>query len=209
MREGVARQRGVALIAALTAVVLVSACTGSEADPETFPEDGPAWVVLTTGAGFTEAGADDVPDGWVPLLVHEDGCNLAGRGLQVDEPVQDSRTGSIAELGELKDAAGVDAHTDVEEDFIVSGGVGESDDVTLPFVMTSGTDNGEEVRLAARTGVRVHHDGEMTTDVLHLRFGCPDSIAEDLWDDVREGLRADISAAGATEADPWGTASAP
>src|SRR5699024_5557440 len=117
------RQRGAALLAALIAGALVSACTGSEVDPETFPEDGPAWVVLTTGAGFTEAGADDVPEGWVPLLVHEDGCTLSGRGLRVDEPVQDSRTGSIDELGELKDAAGVDDDTDVEEDFIVSGGV--------------------------------------------------------------------------------------
>lgn len=190
------RWRSAALLAAVLGVGLVAGCTGDGAADASFPEEGPRWVVLGTGEGFTHAGAADVPPGWVPLLAHEGGCALAGRGVQVDTVHEDSRAESNAALTELLDDDGAHPGEVGEEEFVVSGGVDEDDGVTLPFLVAEAADGGEATRYAARAGARLSYDGEFTTDVLQVRLDCPGSIDAQVWDGAREVLRAGLAAVG-------------
>lgn len=80
----------------------------------------------------------------MPLLAHEVGCALAGRGVQVETAHEDSRAESHAVLAELMDDDGAHLGEVGEEEFIVSGGIEEDDDVTLPFLVAEAADGDEE-----------------------------------------------------------------
>ncbi|MGC0250209.1 hypothetical protein [Pseudactinotalea sp. Z1748] len=202
------RRRFPVAAAILTGVMLVVGCTEEPGEPATFPEEGPRWLVISTGEGFSEGGDGEVPDGWVPLLTHDDGCSLAGYGVQIDEPLEDARATTADELDELLESEDLPAGDIREEEFIISGGVSEEYDTLLPFMVADGlNDDGGEVRFASRAGSRVHYSGDVTTDLLHLRLACPGSIQEHVWDEARTGLRPGMSIDGVTPDDPWGAVS--
>lgn len=190
--------------------MFVLGCTEEHREPATFPEEGPHWLVISTGEGFSEGGASDVPDGWVPLLTHDDGCSVAGYGAQIAEPLKDARAVTANELDQVMESEGLQAGEIREEEFIISGGVSEEYDTLLPFMVADGhNDDGGEVRIASRAGSRVHYSGDVTTDLLHLRLACPGSIQERVWDEGLAGLRPGMSTGGVTPEDPWGTLSFP
>lgn len=190
--------------------MFVLGCTEEHREPATFPEEGPHWLVISTGEGFSEGGASDVPDGWVPLLTHDDGCSVAGYGAQIAEPLEDARAVTANELDQVMESEGLQAGEIREEEFIISGGVSEEYDTLLPFMVADGhNDDGGEVRIASRAGSRVHYSGDVTTDLLHLRLACPGSIQERVWGEARAGLRPGMSTGGVTPEDPWGTLSFP
>lgn len=191
--------------ALLTGVILLIGCTDETEEPPTFPEEGPYWLVISTGEGFLEDGDSDVPDGWVPLLTHEGGCSVAGYGLQIDEPLEDARAVTAKGLEQVMESEDVQAAGIREEEFVISGGVSEEYDTLIPFLVADGlNDDGSEVRFASRAGSRVHYSSNVTTDLLHLRLACPGSIQERVWDEARAGLRPGMSTHGVTPDDPWG-----
>src|SRR5690625_4807880 len=203
------RQQMAKLGAAALGIGLVAGCSGDEADAQSFPEDGPGWLVIGAADEFTEADAADVPPGGVPLLVHDDGCALAGRGVHVESAHEDSRRESQALLEEMMDDDGAHLGEFAEADFIASAGIGEDDDVSLPFLVADAAGEGEGTRYAVRAGVRLDYDGEVTTDVLQIRMDCPGSIDAGVWDGAREMLRPRLATMGVSEDDPWGTLTEP
>ncbi|QOR72174.1 hypothetical protein IM660_08060 [Ruania alkalisoli] len=216
-------RRSVSRSRLLTPVVLLTlvACTGTGsghdaplpnsdessttgADPQTL-----SLHVLDAPPGYERDGVvQDLSSDWSNVLIADDGCTLAARGVTADGVTPDLRAASIEQVQAVAstDGAGTPEATDLE---MVTSGAGEGNDPahTLMFVSSDWTTDDQAVRGLARVTNVQHYDGSQSSQTLALRFSCPgEEIDEAEWETVASVIRP-VMHGQVDPDDPWaGTA---
>ncbi|WP_159621892.1 hypothetical protein [Ruania rhizosphaerae] len=205
----------------LTAASLLAlaACTpvGTADDPSSPPSEAPrssttepdlqapSLHVLDAPPGYErDAVVQELSSDWSDILIAEDGCTLAARGMTADGVAPDLRAASVEQVQAMAstDGAGTPEATDRE---MVTSGAGEGNDPahTLMLVSSDWTTDDQAVRGLARVTNVQHHDGSQSSQTLALRFTCPGQMIDGAeWDAVAAVIRP-VMHGQVNPDDPW------